>query len=132
VAAAEDGEERLRILYVDDDNDIRAITVMALGLDPAMELRSAASGAEALAMLRADPWRPDVLLLDVMMPEMDGMELARALRAMPDLADTPLLFVTARARDADIHAYRAAGASGIIPKPFDPLDLPRTIRDLVA
>jgi two-component system, OmpR family, response regulator len=122
----------LELLYVDDDDDIRTIVEMALGLDPLMTVRTAASGAAALALVEAEGWRPDVMVLDVMMPGMNGIETLRALRAIEGLATVPALFMTAKGREADIHVYRAEGAAGVILKPFDPLQLATEIRTLTA
>ena len=118
----------LRILYVDDDPDIRHIVALSLSLDPLIEARFAASGEEALAMLKSAAL-PDVAVLDVMMPEMGGLELLDRLRADPATADLPVLFMTARAREADVATYRARGARGVIVKPFDPLSLGAAIRE---
>lgn len=122
---------RLHILYVDDDRDIRQIVKMSLALDPAIELRMCADGIEALLAVTTDGWQPDLVLLDVMMPRMDGPALMAALRGNPDFADTPFIFVTARAREADVKAYHAAGAAGVILKPFDPLTLARSVRAMM-
>lgn len=122
----------LKLLYVDDDTDIRTIVEMALALDPAIEARTAKSGPEAIALISAVDWRPDVFVLDVMMPEMDGITTLHALRALPGMDDTPALFMTAKARDADIARYREEGAVGVILKPFDPLQLATEIRTLIA
>ena len=120
----------LSILYVDDDPDIRTIVALALSIDPEITVRLAASAAEALAAL-AQGIPPDVALLDVMMPDMDGAALVERLRATPATATLPVVFVTARARAADIRRYREQGAIGVIPKPFDPVTLAREIRALV-
>lgn len=121
----------IQLLCVDDDPDIRMIAVMALGLDQGINVRAAASGAEALSLLRGDSWRPDAILLDVMMPGMDGPAVLLAIREMGGYADLPVIFMTARARKADLDAYRALGASGVIVKPFDPLHLAEDVRSLV-
>ncbi|WP_242187405.1 response regulator [Sphingomonas sp. CARO-RG-8B-R24-01] len=122
----------VRILYVDDDADIRTIVEMALSLDPALQVRSAGSGAAALRLLADDPWRPDAIILDVMMPGMDGIALLGALRTQPDLAAIPAVFLTARGHDsAAIHAG-VHGVAGVILKPFDPIDLVGTVRKLIA
>jgi CheY-like chemotaxis protein len=122
----------LKLLYVDDDADIRTIVAMALAIDPAIEARMATSGREAIALVATADWHPDVFVLDIMMPEMDGVETLHALRALPGFGDTPALFITAKARDADIARYRDEGAAGVILKPFDPLQLATEIRTLIA
>ncbi|MBA2934764.1 response regulator [Sphingomonas sp. CGMCC 1.13654] len=122
---------QMRILCVDDDPDIRTIAVMALGLDSDMEVRSANGGAEVLALLDAGDWKPDVVLLDVMMPGMDGPAVLATLQGRSDCAGLPVIFMTARARKADVDAYRALGAIGVIVKPFDPLALAGEVRSLV-
>jgi two-component system OmpR family response regulator len=121
----------LKILCIDDDPDIRTIAVMALGLDPAMTIRAAASGSEAVALLRSDQWRPNGILLDVMMPGMDGPETLAAIRALGGYGDMPIIFMTARARKADLDGYTALGANGVIVKPFDPMHLAADVRALL-
>jgi two-component system OmpR family response regulator len=121
----------LKILCIDDDPDIRTIAVMSLGLDSAMTIRAAASGAEAVKLLRSDAWRPDGILLDVMMPGMDGPATLAAIRALGGFADVPVIFMTARARQADLDGYTALGADGVIVKPFDPMHLAEDVRQLL-
>ncbi len=121
--------DKLKVIYVDDEPDIRTIVEMALALDPGFDVRIAASGREALALMAKEGWRPDIALLDLMMPEESGKDILHRLRAMPTFADLPVLFVTASARRADIDLYLAEGVDGVITKPFDPLTLPRNIRD---
>ncbi len=123
--------EPIKILCVDDDHDIRTIAAMALGLDPGMEVRSVSSGIEMLALLRSDRWRPDAVLLDVMMPDMDGPASLKAVRAFAAYADLPVIFMTARAGKADIEAYRKLGVRGVIVKPFNPIHLADEVRTLV-
>ena len=118
----------LRVLYVDDDPDIRHIVSLSLSLDPLIEARLAGSGEEALALLQ-ERYRPDVAVLDVMMPGMDGLTLLDRMRANAATASIPVLFMTARARDADVAVYLDRGAAGVIVKPFDPLSLAEAIRD---
>ncbi|TPG56452.1 response regulator [Sphingomonas glacialis] len=122
----------LDLLYVDDDPDIRTIVELALGLDPAITVRTAASGKAAIASFVTPDAIPDVVVLDVMMPEMTGPETLAALRCHPLLRETPVLFMTARGRDADIKDYLALGAAGVILKPFDPLRLAAQIRTCVG
>lgn len=119
--------DNLKVIYVDDEPDIRTIVEMALGLDPGLELRIAESGREALGLVAGD-WRPDIALLDLMMPEMSGQEVLAALRAMPEYAGLPIVFITASARQTDVERYLKEGADGVIVKPFDPLALATTVR----
>lgn len=123
--------QRLRILYVDDEDDIRTIVEMALGLDVDIELQSLSSGAEALALLDADGFEPDMALIDMMMPGMSGIELLGELRSRPATMELPIYFITASARSSDIARYSDLGANGIITKPFDPMTLAADIRKLL-
>jgi two-component system OmpR family response regulator len=120
----------LRVLCVDDDPDIRVITLMALGLDGTIDARGVASGAEALALLGNDDWHPDVILLDVMMREMSGPALLAAIRDAQAIDDVPVIFMTARAGRTALEEYRALGALGVIVKPFDPVHLAGEVRAL--
>jgi CheY-like chemotaxis protein len=120
----------LRILYVDDDDDIRLIASMALRIDPGFEVTAVASGKEALTLLDREIWKPDVILLDVMMPEMDGFALLRTLQDRADFGDVRTIFMTARASRAGLDEYMASGASGVILKPFDPMRLANEVREI--
>jgi two-component system OmpR family response regulator len=121
----------IRILHVDDEPDIREVAALALELDPAFELRSAASGEAALAVL-AEGFAPDVILLDVMMPSLDGPGTLAQLRRLPGYETTPVIFMTARAQTQEQNRYVALGAVGVITKPFDPMLLAEQVRDLMA
>jgi two-component system, OmpR family, response regulator len=123
--------DSLKVIYVDDEPDIRTIVEMSLSLDSSLDVRIADSGREALALI-AGEWRPDIALLDMMMPEMSGKQLLDRLRAQPEFATLPIVFVTASARQSDIEHYLNQGADGVIIKPFDPLSLARTVRDEYA
>lgn len=112
-----------RIFYVDDEPDIRLIAELALKLRPGIEVRTAESGEDALQQLRRGDWRPDLAMIDMMMPGLSGLEVMGELRADPGLADIPVVFVTARARPQDIHDYIEEGALGVVTKPFDPTTL---------
>ncbi len=125
-------KEPLRILYVDDDEDIRRIVALSLALDPDIELRTESSGVAALEMLAARAWKPDAIMLDVMMPGMDGPTLMQKLRSDRRFADTPFLFVTARARTGDIEHFETLGATAVLTKPFDPLSLAKEVRDRLS
>jgi CheY-like chemotaxis protein len=119
----------LRILYVDDDSDIREIVEIALGLDPTLAVRCSASAEEALAT--AAEWAPDLILCDVMMPGMDGPATLERLRRNPETAKFPVAFMTACAQARDIEHFKSLGAIGVIAKPFDPMKLADTVRSLV-
>lgn len=123
--------EKTRILYVDDESDIRLIVQMALRIDPSFEVRAAESGDEALSQLTSDDWRPDLAMIDVMMPGMSGPDLLRTMRQDARTASIPVVFVTARARPEDVDDYLAAGALGVITKPFDPLMLAPQVHELL-
>src|SRR5262249_5062967 len=115
-----------RILYVDDEADIREIATLSLSLDPELEIRACASGAEALATV--DGWRPDLILLDVMMPGMDGPTTLARLREIPAALAIPVVFITARTQARELDRFLTLGAAGIIAKPFDPMTLAETAK----
>lgn len=114
------------VLCVEDDPDIRALVELALGPVGGLRVSSCGSGAEALAL--AAELRPDLVLLDVMMPGMDGIETLRRLRADARTAELPVVFVTAKVQRHEIDAYRRQGALGVIAKPFDPMRLADRVR----
>jgi CheY-like chemotaxis protein len=119
----------LRVLHVDDEPDIREVVEISLGLDPEFSTRSCASGQEAIGV--AADWTPDVILLDVMMPVMDGATTLAHLRKDPLTADIPVVFMTARAQSRERDLFRSLGAVGVIPKPFDPMTLAALVRAYV-
>ncbi|RMH20217.1 MAG: response regulator [Acidobacteria bacterium] len=116
-----------RILLIEDDRDIQKVARLVLENLGGFEVAIASSGREGLA--RAPAFRPDLILLDVMMPELDGPGTLEALRDGP-LADTPVVFLTARAQPDEVVEYRALGALDVIVKPFDPMTLCRTVEDI--
>jgi CheY-like chemotaxis protein len=121
----------LDILHVDDDESIRELTELSFVLTGDGVVRSAASGAAALELLSTD-YRPDVILLDVMMPALDGPGLLTLIRALEVHAGTPVIFMTAQAQDAETQRLIDLGAAGVIIKPFDPLTLSGAVRALLA
>ncbi|MEN5362766.1 response regulator [Brevundimonas intermedia] len=121
----------ITLMHVDDEPDIREVAAMALELDPEIRLTSVASGEAALEQLSAGA-RPDVILLDVMMPRLDGPGVLAALRRMEGLGETPVIFMTARAQSGEVDRFKALGAIGVITKPFDPMALAGQVRDLLA
>ena len=116
----------VRILHVDDEPDIREIVGMALGLNADFEVRACANGPDAVAT--AAEWSPSLILLDVMMPGMDGPTTLAHLRKDARTADIPVLFMTARAQAREVQQLVALGAHGVISKPFDPMTLASQVR----
>ncbi|GGB43520.1 response regulator [Oceanisphaera marina] len=114
-----------RILYVEDDDDIREIAQLALEMVGGFNVLLCASGEQALEQAAA--FAPDLILLDVMMPGMDGPSTLVALRQIPALAHTPVAFMTAKIQPQEIAAYKAMGALDVIAKPFDPILLPEQV-----
>ena len=121
----------LTVLHVDDEPDIREVAGLSLDLDPDIVLTTAESGEMALQLLEGG-LRPDVILLDVMMPRLDGPGALARLRALPGLEQTPVIFMTARVQTSERDRYLDLGAIGVITKPFDPMTLAGQVRDLLA
>lgn len=124
------GGRRERILYVEDDPDIREVAELALVDVGGFEVCLCESGAQAVAQV--DGFAPDLILLDVMMPAMDGPETLRALKKRPGGLKVPVVFMTARLQPSEQASYLALGAIGVIPKPFDPMTLANEIRTLMG
>lgn len=116
-----------RILHVEDDEDILMIARLALADLGGFEVLQCASGAEAVE--KAAGFAPDLLLLDYMMPGMNGMQTLEALRTQSVLAETPAIFMTAKAMEFAEGEMKGKGVLGKITKPFDPVTLPVEIRD---
>lgn len=117
-----------RILYVEDDLDIQVIAKIALEDIGGYELQVCSSGEEALA--NAVSFAPDLLLLDVMMPGIDGPTTLKKLRTFPELTNTPAIFMTAKVQPSEVAEYVALGALDVIPKPFDPMTLSDEIKTI--
>ncbi|MDO9369444.1 MAG: response regulator [Sphingopyxis sp.] len=119
-----------RILYIDDEADIREVAEMALELDPDFEVRTCGSGREGLAAARE--WQPDLILLDVMMPDLDGPAVLAQLRHEPATAAIPVVFITARTQAHEVERLRAMGARGVLAKPFEAMTLAVQLRELLG
>ena len=119
-----------RILYVEDEPDIRMVAQMALEAVGGFTVIACASGQEALSA--APTAAAYLLLLDVMMPGMDGPTTLKALRAMPGIANTPVIFMTAKVQAAEVAMYLKLGALEVIPKPFDPMELSAQLQAIWA
>ena len=113
------------LLYVDDDSDIREIVEIALGLIDNLKVDTSPSGEQALSLIPT--LNPDLVLLDVMMPGMDGPTVFSRMKANKELPNCPVIFVTAKALPREIAYFRELGAAGVIAKPFDPMDLGRQV-----
>jgi CheY-like chemotaxis protein len=110
-----------RVLIIDDEDDIREVAALSLETVAGWEVLLAGSGAAGIA--RAEEQQPDAILLDVMMPEMDGPTTFRELRANPKTAQIPVILLTAKVQAADQKRFSDLGVSAVMFKPFDPLAL---------
>jgi len=122
-------ERRLKhVMHVDDDDDIRLIVRMSLELSGDLEITQCASGQEALdAIAQA---KPELILLDVMMPNMDGEETLSRIREIDGFSATPVVFMTAKTETSAKVALMSAGAVSVIIKPFDPLELSNLVQSI--
>ena len=119
-----------KALYIDDDEDIGTIAVMCLKLNDIFDARHASNGPDGISV--AVNWKPDVILLDVMMPIMDGPSTHRQLKDNPATADIPVIFVTARTQRDELEALSSLGALGTIAKPFEPVTLAEDVAELLG
>lgn len=110
-----------RILYVEDEPDIQMVARLALESLGGFTVEICSSGEEALA--RAPGFEPQFILLDMMMPGIDGQTTFKRLRNLPQFADTPVVFMTAKIQPGEVSGYKELGAADVIPKPFDPMTL---------
>ena len=117
-----------RILLVEDEPDIQAIARVALEMVGGFKLEVCNSGVEALQ--KAPEFGPDLILLDVMMPVMDGPGTLVALRNLTQTAATPVIFMTAKVHPSEVAEYKKLGALDVIAKPFDPMQLASNIRNI--
>ncbi len=119
-----------RVLIVDDEEDIREVAQLSLEMTRGWAVLAAASGAEALDRAAAE--RPDAILLDVMMPGMDGPTVVGRLRENPATADVPVVLLTAKVQQADHHRFAGLGVAGVLQKPFDPMLLGDELASLLG
>lgn len=116
----------IRLLCADDEDDIRTILQLALSLDPELEVHLVASGAEALARAKSATF--DAIVLDGMMPGLDGYETCRRLKADPATSQVPIVFLTAKAQRSETDRALALGAVACLTKPFDPMTIASELR----
>jgi len=115
-----------KIMHIEDDPDILEIVKVVLGTIGCFDLAQCISGADALEI--APKFRPDLFLVDSVMPGMDGLETLRELRKLPEFANTPIIFLTAKASPEEIQIFIDAGAIEVFTKPFDPVTLVEKIK----
>jgi CheY-like chemotaxis protein len=118
--------ELRRVMCVEDDPDIRMIIEFSLATLGGYQVCLCADGRSALA--QAPNFKPDLVLLDVMMPGLSGPETLAALRGQVEMAGVPVVFMTAKAMPNEVEELLQYGATGVIVKPFDPVTLPQDIR----
>ena len=117
-----------RVLYVEDDEIIAELAIMAMEDFGNLTVRHCLSGREALAIV--SEFQPELVLLDMMMPDMDGMDTLKHLRKLPEGASLPAVFMSAKVQAHEQEAYLNAGANGVIAKPFDPLELSNKLQEI--
>ena len=118
------------VMCVEDDLDIRALAELALGKLGHLKVTLCSCGENALSCIGEE--RPDLVLLDLRLPGIDGIETMRQLRQRQGCEAVPVVLMTAQTREADVRAYMAAGAAGVIAKPFNPMTLAAELRQLYA
>ena len=113
--------EPKRILIVDDEDDIREVAEVSLASVGGFDVSTAESGLQGIEKAREE--QPDAILLDVMMPDMDGPSTFAELQRLEETSDIPVLFVTAKVQPADLRRFAELGVAGVLAKPFDPMTL---------
>ena len=117
-----------RVLYVEDEPDVQTVAKLALEMIGGYTVKVCSSGEQALR--EAEAFAPQMILLDVMMPGMDGVATLRGLRAIPALAKVPVAFMTAKVNPPTVAHYQSLGALDVLAKPFDPMQLSAQVRTL--
>ena len=120
----------MKVLLVDDEEDIRKIGRLSLEAVGRFQTLVASSAREGIALAAAE--LPDLILMDMMMPNMDGLAALAELRRRPELRHIPVVFMTAKVQPFEVAHYLAMGAAGVIQKPFDPMMLPDELRRIVT
>ena len=116
------------VLYVDDEPDIREVVELSLSLVSGIAVKTCGSGSAALQLLPS--FMPDLVLLDVMMPGLDGPATLTQMRNDPALKHIPVVFMTAKALPQEVDRFMSLGAVGVISKPFDPMQLAARVQDI--
>jgi two-component system, OmpR family, alkaline phosphatase synthesis response regulator PhoP len=118
-----------RVLIVDDEETIQTVVQFGIRMTAGWDVLAASSGPKGIQT--AETEQPDVILLDVMMPEMDGIATFKALQSNPETQQIPVIFLTAKAQTAEKRQFNDLGVSGVITKPFNSLDLPDQITKIL-
>jgi CheY-like chemotaxis protein len=119
----------MKVLIIDDEDDIRSVAALSLGILGGIEVVEAESGMDGVTKAASE--RPDVILLDMMMPEMDGVATLQQLRGRQDTNTIPVIFLTARAMSSEVDRLKQMGAKGILTKPFDPTALATQVKAIL-
>ncbi|MEX1668939.1 response regulator [Zhongshania guokunii] len=119
-----------KILYIEDEPDIRLVAEIALRQVGQLDVVTCASGEEGLAVIHEV--MPQLIILDVMMPGMDGPQILSKLRAMPEFMLTPVIFITAKVQPDEVEQFKQLGAVDVITKPFNPMTLAQDVRAIWA
>ncbi len=119
-----------RILIIDDEDDIREVAALSLEATAGWQILTASSGAEGIAIASAQ--HPDAILMDVMMPGVDGPTTFRNMQAIPAVAGIPVLLLTAKVQGVDQRRFANLGVASVLFKPFDPLTLAQQISDVLG
>lgn len=120
--------ELTRLLYVEDESDIRMIAEIALAQIAGFTVETCANGDEGIESIKC--FRPQLILLDVMMPGMDGPQVLKRIQQLPDFSGTPVVFITAKAQIEEIEKLKTLGAVDVITKPFNPMTLGDEIKTI--
>ena len=119
-----------RILIIDDEDDIREVAALSLEATAGWQILTAGSGAEGMAIAAKE--KPDAILMDVMMPGVDGPTTFRNMQQNPQIANIPVLLLTAKVQGVDQRRFAGLGLAGILFKPFDPLNLAQQISEALG
>jgi two-component system, OmpR family, alkaline phosphatase synthesis response regulator PhoP len=119
----------VKILIIEDDEDVRCVASLSLSLIGGLQVLEAEGGLQGLELAARE--KPDAILLDLLMPEMDGSQTITALKQNPDTADIPVVFLTTRTLSSESSRMRSLGAAGILHKPFDPMTLASQLQEII-
>jgi two-component system alkaline phosphatase synthesis response regulator PhoP len=119
-----------KVLLVDDEDDIREVAQMSLEVTAGWTIEGANCGSAGIE--KAKSLKPDAILLDVMMPDMDGPTTFKKIQEIPELAGTPVILMTAKVQASDLEEFKAIGVSGVIAKPFDPMSLAERVKEILS